>query len=248
MAALRDQQREETRRRLYEAALEVFRRDGFVACRIDDIVRTAGVSRGSFYFHFPTKDDVLIELMRETERQITAALDALPEDAALESVLATVVSSLVAIWEEDPTLLPEVASAGLRSAASALAETEQGRLRMLLAARFRTAARRKELSSLLPPEILSDLYLGHMLGGLLAWFGNQQASMRGVLEGVTLLFWNGARGEAQPTEATPPRRRARRAATPGKRPAASKPKAAAASKPKATATPRSLSRPRKRRS
>jgi AcrR family transcriptional regulator len=241
MAALRDQQREETRRRLYDAALEVFRRDGVAGCRIDDIVRAAGVSRGSFYFHFPTKDDVLIELMRETERKITSALDALPTEAELQSVLATVVSSLVGIWEEDPSLLPEVASAGLRSAASALAETEQGGLRMLLATRFRAAARRGELSSLLPPEILSDLYLGHMLGGLLAWFGNKQASMRGVLEGVTLLFWNGARGESQaPPTATTPRRSPRRAATPGKRLAASKPKAAAA--------PRTLSRPRKRRS
>lgn len=207
MAALRDQQREETRRRLYEAALEVFRRDGVPGSRIDDIVRAAGVSRGSFYFHFPTKEDVIFELMRETERRITGALDALPPSAPLPRVVDSVITSLVEIWEADPRLLPEVASIGLRTAASALAETEPGRLRDKLAARFRTAVGRGELSTLLPAEILSDLYLGHTLGGLLAWCGNQQASMRTVLEGVTLLFWNGARGQDKParrTVRTPP--------------------------------------------
>ena len=37
MTLLRDQRREQTRRRLYEAALEVFRRDEVASCRIDDI-------------------------------------------------------------------------------------------------------------------------------------------------------------------------------------------------------------------
>ena len=203
MAALREQQREETRRRLYEAALEIFRRDGVANCRIDDIARAAGVSRGSFYFHFPTKDDVLIERMRETDRQITAAIGALPEAAELASVLGAVVEALAVIWEAEPSLLPDVAAVGLRAAASSLASTEPGRLRDTLAVRFRTAARREELSTLLPAEILSDLYLGHIMGGLLAWFGNQQAPMRAVLQTVTELFWNGARGAATQPAALP---------------------------------------------
>src|SRR5205085_7825923 len=59
----RDLQREETRHKLYEAALEVFRRDGVAAARIDDITRAVGTSRGTFYFHFPTKEHVLVERM-----------------------------------------------------------------------------------------------------------------------------------------------------------------------------------------
>lgn len=206
MAALRDQKREETKRRLYEAALAVFRRDGVVGCRIDDIVRAVGVSRGSFYFHFPTKDDVLLELMRGTERQITEKLDQLPANAPLRDILSTVREGLVQCWEADPSLLPEVASVGLRSAASALSPTDSNPLRGKLAARFRAAAQRGELSSLLPPEILSDLYLSHSLAGLLAWFGNQQADMHSVLAGVTELFFCGAQGDRnrEPTPAAPP--------------------------------------------
>jgi len=72
----REEQRAQTRQRLYECAVEVFRRDGVEACRIDDIATAAGVSRGSFYFHFPTKKHVLLARMRETEDQLCDAIDA----------------------------------------------------------------------------------------------------------------------------------------------------------------------------
>lgn len=249
MTALREQQREETRRRLYEAALEIFRRDGVAACRIDDIVRQVGVSRGTFYFHFPTKEDVLIELMRDTERQITAALDELPADAALSRVIDSVIGSLVAIWEPDPSLLPEVGSVGLRTAASELAATDSSRLRSKLAARFRAAARRGELTSLLPAEMLSDLYLGHTLTGLLAWFGNQAASMRGVLQAVTTLFWSGACNGASSDEVPTRQAVARRALSPvpvrgEKRPRATA-KAKQPAKARTPAEPRPRAEPRK---
>src|SRR5690606_227101 len=63
----RDRQREETHRRLFETALDLFRRDGIEAASIEEIANRAGVSRGTFYFHFPTKDDVLLELIAEKE-------------------------------------------------------------------------------------------------------------------------------------------------------------------------------------
>ena len=58
----RERQRLETHRRVFEAALEIFIRDGVAAARIEDITSLAAVSRGSFYFHFPTKEDVLLAI------------------------------------------------------------------------------------------------------------------------------------------------------------------------------------------
>ena len=48
-----------------------------------------------------------------------------------------------------------------------------------------------EITHALPATILSDLYLGHTLAGLLAWYGNPSIPLRGVLAGVTHVFWNG---------------------------------------------------------
>ncbi len=191
----RELQRQQTRRRLYQCALAVFREQGVSDCRIEDIAKAAGVSRGAFYFHFPTKADVLLERIRETERQICAAIDALPASARLERVLATLIGELVKIWEHDPTLLPDVASTALYYTASTMSDQEASRLRVVLRARFGAAAARGELSGRLAAEMLGDLYLGHLLAGLLAWYGNQALPLGTVLGGVTELFFSGVRAE-----------------------------------------------------
>jgi AcrR family transcriptional regulator len=66
----RARQRAETRERLFEAALKEFREYGFAGAQIDRIAKAAGVVRGTFYFHFPSKDDVLIELARRINVRI----------------------------------------------------------------------------------------------------------------------------------------------------------------------------------
>lgn len=189
----RDEKRESTKRRVYESALAVFRKDGVAGCRIDDIAKLAGVSRAAFYFHFPTKEDVLQARMRETEIEIGRALEALPEGASLDRVLAEVCGELARIWEPDPTLLPDVASTGLRLAATSLSDQSVTPLRGAIAEHFERAEARGELQSDLPAAILGDLYLGNLLAGLLTWYGNQSIPLRGILDGVTTLFWNGVR-------------------------------------------------------
>lgn len=57
--------REKMRARLVEAALLVVADKGLDAAMIDDVVATAGVSRGSFYNHFFTLQDVLIAANHE---------------------------------------------------------------------------------------------------------------------------------------------------------------------------------------
>lgn len=194
---VRDIRRLQTRQRVYEAAIAIFHRDGVLDCRIDDIARAAGVSRGTFYFHFPTKDDVLIARMRETENDIVAAIEALPESAPIAKVLNTSAAALASAWEPNPTLLIDVAAAALRLTATAPFDQNSVTLRLTLSARFCAAQARGELAPLLPAEILSDIYLGNALGGMLAWYGSAIRPVSGgptlktVLESVALLFLHG---------------------------------------------------------
>lgn len=192
---MRDKQREETRRRVYRAALEIFRRDGVAACRIDDIAQKAEVSRGAFYFHFATKDDVLIELLREGEAPVTEAVSALPQDASLVKVLEAVDESLAKFWENEPTLLPDVTTVAMRLYANGDAREVQP-VRLVLARRFVLAAQRGELSPVLPPEVLSDFFLANSLSAMLAWCANPALGLSFVLGGVTQLFLEGARGRS----------------------------------------------------
>jgi AcrR family transcriptional regulator len=189
---VRDKQREETRRRIYLAALDIFRRDGVAQCRIEDIAQKSEVSRGAFYFHFPTKDDVLMELLRESQKPIAAALMELPEEAPLERVLDTLSTTMAEFWMNDSKLLPEVASVALKMN-PVMMDREGIPVREELGKQFTAAAERGQLSDVLPPEVLADFYLSNALAAMMAWCANPILPLEVVLKGVSQLFLTGAR-------------------------------------------------------
>jgi AcrR family transcriptional regulator len=70
----REAQRLETRQRLYEAAIAEFKRAGMADADVGAIIKDAGVVRGTFYFHFPTKEHVLEEVERSLVQRLAADL------------------------------------------------------------------------------------------------------------------------------------------------------------------------------
>lgn len=58
------QRAEETRTRIMDAAVQMFSQAGYDAASVDDICSKAGVSKGAFYHHFPTKQAVFLALMQ----------------------------------------------------------------------------------------------------------------------------------------------------------------------------------------
>jgi TetR/AcrR family transcriptional regulator, repressor for uid operon len=68
----RETRRLQTRQRVYEAAIAEFKRTGMAEADVAVIAKEAGVARGTFYFHFPTKEHVLAELERHEEARLAA--------------------------------------------------------------------------------------------------------------------------------------------------------------------------------
>jgi AcrR family transcriptional regulator len=193
----RRQQREETRQRVYEAALEIFRKDGVVASRIEDITDLAGVSRGSFYFHFPTKEQVLLERSRVSERRIAGVVSALDDDTPLEEVLAAFGREFTREWQADPRIFPEAGMVALRQTSEAMTQGRVEPVRGALASHFRRAAERGEISAAVPADLLSDFFLVNSFGAALAWSGNpDRMGLDAVLGSVAYLFLNGVRPHA----------------------------------------------------
>ncbi len=54
---------EETRSHILEAATHLFSKTGYDATGVAEICQAAGVSKGAFYHHFPTKQAVFMELL-----------------------------------------------------------------------------------------------------------------------------------------------------------------------------------------
>lgn len=75
----RARQRADTRERIFETAVREFRDVGLAAAQIDRIAKNAGIARGTFYFHFPTKDAVLVELARRINTRVARRIGMIAE-------------------------------------------------------------------------------------------------------------------------------------------------------------------------
>lgn len=97
----RDQQRITTRNRLFDLCVAEFRRVGVEKTRIRDVTLRAGVVAGTFYFHFPSKNHVLLEL---GNRYIAQLVDQLPGSSAdpvdLETLLNALVEATLVVEEQ----------------------------------------------------------------------------------------------------------------------------------------------------
>ena len=68
----------QTVQKLLEAGLAEFDENGFQAVRVDDIVRRAKTSHGTFYLYFANKDDLFKALLRDALIDMSALVDDFP--------------------------------------------------------------------------------------------------------------------------------------------------------------------------
>src|SRR5215813_6629334 len=70
---------EDTRRKIYEAAMELFREKGFEETTMRDIAAKAGVALGGAYYYFSSKDAIVLafyaEMQQDSNEPILATLE-----------------------------------------------------------------------------------------------------------------------------------------------------------------------------
>ncbi|MFN2299249.1 MAG: TetR/AcrR family transcriptional regulator [Anaerolineales bacterium] len=67
----------ETRRKILQAAEQLFSQSGYETASVSEICRLAGTSKGAFYHHFPSKQSVFLELLSDWLEGIDAGLEIL---------------------------------------------------------------------------------------------------------------------------------------------------------------------------
>lgn len=70
MSLSRRASREDKRRRIIDASIEVFAAKGFFGARVAEIAEAAGVADGTIYLYFRSKDEILISLFEEKMAEI----------------------------------------------------------------------------------------------------------------------------------------------------------------------------------
>jgi TetR/AcrR family fatty acid metabolism transcriptional regulator len=117
------------RRLILDAAVRVFARQGFHACRVSDIADEAGVAYGLVYHYFASKDEVLdtlflerwnvmLELIREVDK----------EPLPVREKLLAIASFIVDSYRHDPDLM-KVIIVEVTRAANSFGQTHIGQIR-----------------------------------------------------------------------------------------------------------------------
>lgn len=92
----RERRKEETKERIFQAALSLFTERGFAATTVEEICTRADVAKGTFFNHFPRKEATLGYL---AERWLTEA----------EQRAAAILAGSGAAWEKLLTMFTEFA-------------------------------------------------------------------------------------------------------------------------------------------
>jgi TetR/AcrR family transcriptional regulator, fatty acid metabolism regulator protein len=117
------------RRLILDAAVRVFARQGFHACRVSDIADEAGVAYGLVYHYFASKDEILdtlflerwqvmLELIREVDGQ----------SSPVREKLLAIASFIVESYRHDPDLM-KVIIVEVTRAANSFGNTHIGTIR-----------------------------------------------------------------------------------------------------------------------
>lgn len=99
------QRSEETRTRILEAALRRFANHGYNAASVDEVCADAGVSKGAFYHHFRSKQQLFLELLNIWLDGIDAGLEAARRETVPDT-LQGMTAALPAIFASADGRLP----------------------------------------------------------------------------------------------------------------------------------------------
>jgi TetR/AcrR family transcriptional regulator, fatty acid metabolism regulator protein len=117
------------RRLILDAAVRVFARQGFHACRVSDIADEAGVAYGLVYHYFASKDEVLDTLFLERWNvmlELIREVDA--EPIPVREKLRAIASFIVDSYQHDPDLM-KVIIVEVTRAANSFGQTHLGQIR-----------------------------------------------------------------------------------------------------------------------
>ena len=97
----RSTNRRARKERITQAALDLFRQQGYDETRVEDITQAAGVAKGTFFNYFANKEEVLLYISERHMSRLGAALmsDMARQDGQRQAGLATLKLMLHALAE-----------------------------------------------------------------------------------------------------------------------------------------------------
>jgi AcrR family transcriptional regulator len=105
----RQQRAQRTRVRILEAAAAAFARHGYDGVSLNELIRQSGLTKGAFYFHFASRDELALAAFRYKQQQLVALIvEAIDEEAPPLDRLGAILRERARLLERDPTLFAVV--------------------------------------------------------------------------------------------------------------------------------------------
>lgn len=102
MPKVTEEHRQAMRRRVQDAALACFKRNGFAGASMTDIVKEAGLSAGAIYVYYGSKDDLMIDVARRVMEPRVAVLEKAKRARKVTSPEVVIVELLDSILIDNP--------------------------------------------------------------------------------------------------------------------------------------------------
>ena len=169
----RERKKEETKRRIFVAALELFREKGFAATTIDEITARADVAKGTFFNYFPRKEAV-IEFL--AEEQLEAVESTVHEHQSATERLRTLYDALSKGYEANPDLALVVMRASLERLCCPAEGGAWQRFEQLAMEVIRQGQASGEFRRELEPTVVHGALVSCFVGSVIWWLGEARES------------------------------------------------------------------------
>jgi TetR/AcrR family transcriptional regulator, repressor for uid operon len=159
---------DQRRRECLTAAADCFARKGFHQTSIADICTAAGMSPGSLYRYFRSKDEIIRAMVEDERRGSAAVVESLAGQADLVAGLEAIFEDALASFADPSTnaMHAEITAETLRNPEiAALVKASDEAIRTTLTDVIRQAQKAKVIDYSLAPEVTAELLMA-LLDGL----------------------------------------------------------------------------------
>jgi AcrR family transcriptional regulator len=174
----RERKKEETRRKIFDAALQLFEEKGFEATTVDEITERADVAKGTFFNYFPKKESMLVLLGDEWLER--AGEDAVPPLSSAADRIVALFASAASAYARYPALTRHVVRVSMEQVTCPEPDSAWQRLEQLVTGICEDGRVSGEFRSDLDPRAVFGVVASVFMGTLLWWVGHAAGDLRTV--------------------------------------------------------------------
>ncbi len=171
------ERRAKTREQILDAADQLFADRGVDGTTIDDIVEAADLARGTFYYNFKTKDEVVVALARrDLRKQASRTLKKVDTDGSAIEALRELLSGACRWYKKNRHLAETVLTYPYRNPEVMTDQREdESSFRHITFEIIQRGQQRQELRDDIDAASLSQILIGVFLQATFFWIHHPQA-------------------------------------------------------------------------